>query len=512
MTNKKKPNNIMYQESMSTGKRVTFVVIGLLLIVTSIVSFLIDPIHIIMRYKTRITKDSMLYEVLQKPNLPGAYVQAYLFNITNADLFLAGIDNKLKIEEVGPFTYQEYRTNADLELDEELGVLRYSPKLFPRYVPEKSVADPKDVHLTLPNIAMLAIASMVSKSAFLTRVGFNMLAKQLESEPILKISAHEFLWGFDEPLINFGHKVMPGVIKFEKMGLLDRLYDIDDFRFEVGATTQDKFKIKTYNGEAGLTPLGYDVEPSRCNTFEDAYEGIIYPPDLTEETPLRLYRNVFCRIFNLQYRDTRTMDYGPEVFHYTFSDDSYSNNTDNICLCKNEDCVNGVSDISPCFFGLSFVLSNAHFLNADPALYERIEGIEPDEELHGSDVLVDPKLGAVLGTKLTLQLNVQVANVNFNSATSPFSDMIIPAAYFKIEQEDLDEKRKSNLWLVYGILPHVMHTAEAVFFIIGSVLLALVFKSFLPPLHMERINLHDFTQAQPLFNDKYKKNIKIDSH
>lgn len=62
--------------------------------------------NLIIFQKTRITKDSLFYEVLQRPDLPGAYVQAYLFNITNAEMFLAGVDSKLKIEEVGPFTYQ----------------------------------------------------------------------------------------------------------------------------------------------------------------------------------------------------------------------------------------------------------------------------------------------------------------------------------------------------------------------------------------------------------------------
>lgn len=42
------------------------------------------------------------------------------------------------------------------------------------------------------------------------------------------------------------------------------------------------------------------------------------------------------------------------------------------------------------FPGLPVVLSNAHFMHADPKLYERIEGIKPDERRHGSSFVIEP--------------------------------------------------------------------------------------------------------------------------
>ncbi|CAK1543747.1 unnamed protein product [Leptosia nina] len=499
-------------ERWQTGKRIIYTLVGLFLIIIVVISLAIDPITLLAIYKTRIAAGSLYHEVLQRPELAGAHVETYVFNITNADEFTSGIDSKLKVQEVGPFTYQEFRTNADYELDEAHGVMRYSPKIITRFIPEKSIADPKDVNLTVPNIAMLAVSSMVSKSSYITRVGFNMLSKQLHSKPILNIDAEKFLWGFEEPLIKFGHNLMPGVITFDKMGILDRLYDVGDFRFEVGSTTKDKFRIKTYNGDGGLANLGFKTNPSRCNTFEDTYEGIVYPPDLGGDDPpvLRLYRNVFCRIMDLEYQGTKTMDYGPEALHYAFGRDVFSNNSNNACLCKDDDCVNGVSDLSPCFFGLKFMLSNAHFLNADPVIYERIEGLEPSEELHGSEFLIDPKLGAVLATRFTLQLSVAVSDVSFNGATEPFSEMIVPAAYFKIVLPDLREKQKHDIWLLYVVLPYVLHSVEIILILVGLVLLLLAIKTYLPIYtHREKngVVINENPQAEPLF-DSQKINLK----
>jgi CD36 family len=48
---------------------------------------------------------SFIYYMWEKPPL-AVIMQLYLFNITNADAFLSGVDKKLKVVEVGPYVYQ----------------------------------------------------------------------------------------------------------------------------------------------------------------------------------------------------------------------------------------------------------------------------------------------------------------------------------------------------------------------------------------------------------------------
>ena len=40
--------------------------------------------------------------------------------------------------------------------------------------------------------------------------------------------------------------------------------------------------------------------------------------------------------------------------------------------------------------GLGIGLSNAHFLHANPKTYERVEGMNPKQEKHGSRIVIDP--------------------------------------------------------------------------------------------------------------------------
>jgi hypothetical protein len=42
-----------------------------------------------------------------------------------------------------------------MEIDEEAGVLRYTPHTISKFDPGRSIADPKDVFVNMPNIAML---------------------------------------------------------------------------------------------------------------------------------------------------------------------------------------------------------------------------------------------------------------------------------------------------------------------------------------------------------------------
>lgn len=54
---------------------------------------------------TRVAKGSKIYNILAREN-PGTLVRVYVFNITNSEAFMSGEDQKLRVEEVGPFTYQ----------------------------------------------------------------------------------------------------------------------------------------------------------------------------------------------------------------------------------------------------------------------------------------------------------------------------------------------------------------------------------------------------------------------
>ena len=44
-------------------------------------------------------------------------MKIYLFNVTNADKWLNGIDAKLQVKEVGPLVYKEFWTKNNITFD-----------------------------------------------------------------------------------------------------------------------------------------------------------------------------------------------------------------------------------------------------------------------------------------------------------------------------------------------------------------------------------------------------------
>lgn len=53
----------------------------------------------------KIAPNSMFLATWQSPPVD-IYTKVYIFNYTNPDAFLSGIDEKLKVQEIGPFVFR----------------------------------------------------------------------------------------------------------------------------------------------------------------------------------------------------------------------------------------------------------------------------------------------------------------------------------------------------------------------------------------------------------------------
>lgn len=61
------------------------------------------------------------------------------------------------------------------------------------------------------------------ESTYLTRWGLNMLIRQTDSKPLVPMTAREFMFGYESTLVTLGNQIMPSWIKFDKLGLIDRV-------------------------------------------------------------------------------------------------------------------------------------------------------------------------------------------------------------------------------------------------------------------------------------------------
>lgn len=77
------------------------------------------------------------------------------------------------------------------------------------------------------------------------------------------------------------------------------------------------------------------------------------------------------------------------------------------CLKKSLSACDGWSDMSPCMAGISIGTSFPHFWST-PILARRVEGLNPDPNIHLSYIKVEPYTGLSIEAYVTLQLNMLI--------------------------------------------------------------------------------------------------------
>lgn len=68
-----------------------------------------------------------------------------------------------------------------------------------------------------------SIADVTSTKSMFTRLGLNLIIRQTKSQPLVEMTAKEFMFGYKSTLMDLGNTFMPSWIYFDKLGLIDRV-------------------------------------------------------------------------------------------------------------------------------------------------------------------------------------------------------------------------------------------------------------------------------------------------
>lgn len=72
-------------------------------------------------------------------------------------------------------------------------------------------------------IVFQSFAHVMRDASLFTRMGVNVLIKNTNTQPLVEMSAKEFMFGYQSTLLTLGNKFMPSWIGFDKLGLIDRV-------------------------------------------------------------------------------------------------------------------------------------------------------------------------------------------------------------------------------------------------------------------------------------------------
>lgn len=91
---------------------------------------------------------------------------------------------------------------------------------------ERSVGDPHRDVVTVPNIPLLGATTAAAEISILAEWALSSLTNTLDAQPMLNLTVHDYLWGYEDTLVGLASSIVPNFITFERFGLLDRVRPI----------------------------------------------------------------------------------------------------------------------------------------------------------------------------------------------------------------------------------------------------------------------------------------------
>ncbi|XP_040273892.1 lysosome membrane protein 2 isoform X2 [Bufo bufo] len=407
---------------------------------------------------------------------PPIYMQFYFFNVTNPLEVLDG--EKPVVDEIGPYTYREYRPKEDIEfLENGTEVSAVNPKTY-IFEPDKSVGNPEVDLIRTVNIPIVTLLQITRNNKYFKYIKpiVDGVLKTYNEGVFLTRSVHELLWGYKDPVLSMVHTVVPDIS--DMFGLFYQMNATNDgtYVFLSGSKGYMDFtKIVEWKGERNLMWWTSDT----CNMINGT-DGTSFHPLIDKDDIIYMFSSDLCRSVYAVYEASESVK-GIPVFRFTPPAKVFANvtiNPDNAGFCVPEgNCLpSGLLNVSACKQGAPIILSSPHFYQAEESVIANVVGMNPKKEYHETFLDISPLTGMVIRAAKRMQVNVYVTKIPEYEITQKIQTLYFPVMYLNesVLIDDESAGKLKSVLLEARVLANVPFIIMALGIIFGIVFVVLV--------------------------------------
>lgn len=364
----------------------------------------------------------------------------HLFNVSNPEEIMKG--GKPKIKDIGPYYFEEWKEKFDTEDDLEEDTLTFTLRNTWIFRPDLSAPLTGEEMITLPNMLLMGVFLMVQREreAMLPLItkGAKIIFEPLDSA-FMTVKVMDFLFNglpVDCSSSDFSSKALCSGMESE--GVVAPLNDTH-YQFSIfgGRNATDAGRWVVYRGVKNVGDLGRIVsyngetemdiyDGDECNQFIGT-DSTIFPPFLTKQDRLWAWSPEICRSMGATYGGKSKYAGMPmSFFELDFGD--LKNEPENHCFCRDppEDCPpKGTMDLAPCL-GAPLLGSKPHFIDTDPELLEKVDGLEPNRDEHDMFITFELISGTPVSAAKRLQFNLEMEPVRDHPVLGNLPNVILP--------------------------------------------------------------------------------------
>ncbi|XP_055318862.1 scavenger receptor class B member 1-like isoform X3 [Sitodiplosis mosellana] len=423
-----------------------------------IVVFLISGAVFFVMWFTELYNDSIVSSLVLAKNSTALHyfiqpplnpqLKVHIFNYTNTERFLDGLDKKLIVKDIGPFVYTEKTQKVEVVYNDNNTISYREHRSFD-FRPELSAAH-QFVPLIVPNVPFLTAAWQSLKWDYLKTAAFNVATFAITLKPFVHVPAHSFLWGYDDPLIEISKTYGDSKPKFDKFGMLVTRNGTSEETFTVNSGVDDIRKLNVIDNFKGQPRMNF-WSTNECNRV-DGSDGSQFPPHLMDKKhKLEVFIKAFCRKFPMVYDSEVSLFNGVPAYRYKAPRNVFDNpdkNPANECYCdigSGKCAPSGVFNATLCF-DAPIYSSFPHFLYGDDKLFENIDGLSPNENEHLTFADVHPRLAFPMAGSSRFQINAQVHKAERSELNRFENEQILPVMWMEVTSDEVPEELRAMIY------------------------------------------------------------------